>query len=37
MIALRGNCAEMLLEWLDAYTGPKADRPDECGLPSWSG
>ncbi len=33
---LRGNHAEMLLEWLDAYTGHNAGKPDEYGLIPWS-
>ncbi len=37
IIALRGNHEEMLLEWLDAYTGPGAGQPDEYGQLPWSG
>lgn len=36
VIVLRGNHEEMLLEWLDAYTGPGAGQPDEYGLIPWS-
>lgn len=36
VVALRGNHEEMLLEWLDAYAGPKAGQPDEYGLIPWS-
>lgn len=36
VIALRGNHEEMLLEWLDAYVGPKAGERDEYGLLPWN-
>lgn len=36
VIILRGNHEEMLLEWLDAYAGPRAGEPDEYGLPPWN-
>lgn len=36
VIVLRGNHEEMLLEWLDTYTGPGAGEPDEYGLPPWN-
>lgn len=36
VISLRGNHEEMLLEWLDAYAGPRAGQPDEYGLMPWS-
>ncbi len=37
IVVLRGNHEEMLLEWLDAYTGPGAGQPDEYGQLPWSG
>ncbi len=36
VIVLRGNHEEVLLEWLDAYAGPRAGQPDEYGLTPWS-
>ncbi len=36
VVALRGNHEEMLLEWLNTYTGPKAGQPDEYGLVPWN-
>lgn len=36
IIVLRGNHEEMLLEWLDTYTGPGAGKPDEHGLIPWN-
>ena len=35
-IVLRGNHEEMLLEWLDAYTGLQAGQVDEYGLRPWN-
>ena len=35
-IVLRGNHEEMLLEWLDAYTGRQVGRTDEYGLRPWN-
>ena len=32
VVVLRGNHEEMLLEWLEIYTGPNAGKPDADGL-----
>ena len=37
VIAIRGNHEEAFLDWLDAWSGPNAGKPDENGIVPWSG
>ena len=36
VVVLRGNHEEAFLEWLKAYSGPRAGKPDRYGLVPWN-